>query len=230
MQPTQGQYCEEAAIAGPFENRVLYSMCKDYPLHDEPYVTAGKITAIGRIYAAAPERGAGKTGISGTLANAIGHKLAVSELDEKLSAIDFNTQFSPDVFRLVTGVHKFLMDQVDDAIRSWSSLSELEGWKPRKQGSFASKYLHFHRPNAFPIMDKYARAGLACGGVKGSCEAYPQFCEGLLAYVSGQSPRTLRAVDTELVDRGRVHLNREPPCCPICKVKYVRRAKRGLTP
>lgn len=64
--PNAQDYAKYRNVAGTFENQMLYRMCADFPAHDDPYVVAGKITAIGRVYAASPTRGAGKPLTPGT--------------------------------------------------------------------------------------------------------------------------------------------------------------------
>lgn len=59
LTPNWADYCTKDIIAGSFENRILYAMCRDHPSHDKADIIAGKIIAIGRIYAASPQRGAG---------------------------------------------------------------------------------------------------------------------------------------------------------------------------
>ena len=97
MSPSWDQYCNAPNLAGPFENLILYAMCRDHSDHKNPYVTAGKVTAIGRIYAAAPERGAGKGRATESLAQAIGKRLADMLLDERLSEIEFVERFSSGI-------------------------------------------------------------------------------------------------------------------------------------
>lgn len=165
--PNWETYTGDPETAGPFENRILYAMCRDNPAHSDPYVTSGKITAVGRIYAAAPERGAGSGREPGSLSHAIAIRLANSPLDERLDAIAFADRFSDANRAQIVQAQQFFVDEVARATRGWSVSGDDADWSPRNQASFASKYLHFHRPNAFPIMDSYAKAGLACAGLKG---------------------------------------------------------------
>lgn len=226
--PTWEAYTFYAEIAGPFENKVLYAMCRDNPAHDNAYVTAGKITAIGRIYAAAPERGAGSGRAPGSLSHAIAKRLASSPLDDQLKAINFADRFTEANMEKIVEVHRLLGELVADATRGWSKSSDDPDWSPRSQASFASKYLHFHKPNAFPIMDSYAKAGLACAGLKGPFGTYKQFCAGIARHVEGQDLGwTLRSIDTDLVNRGRAHLDRTGTYCRQCGVAFVRRSRKA---
>jgi hypothetical protein len=224
-QPPDWQaYTGDPETAGPFENQILYAMCRDNPAHGDPYVTAGKITAIGRIYAAAPERGAGSGREASPLAHAIGVRLLNSPLDERLEAIAFAERFSEANRAQVVQAHQLLVDEVALATRAWSTAFDDEDRSPRNHASFASKYLHFHRPNAFPIMDSYAKAGLLCTGLNGPFDNYERFCAGFAKHIEDQVLGwTPRSIDTRLVIRGRAHLDRTGPSCRVCGVAFVRR-------
>ena len=225
--PDWERYCNEVKIAGPFENRILYAMCRDYPCHDDYYLTAGKVTAIGRIYAAAPERGAGVGRTTAPLAETIANRLAVSALDQKTDDIGFSDRFSHQLMKKVVEIHKLLVDEIAAGTREWSAKGTDTGWSPRNQASFASKYLHFHRPNAFPIMDSLARAGLACAGIRGALNTHERFCEGLLQYLVDQEPNwTPRSIDMILVAQSRIHSDRTPSRCRRCNVEFVRRPRK----
>jgi hypothetical protein len=104
-------------------------------------VTAGKITAIGCIYAASPEMGAESGRRPGvTLAKAIGERLKKSKLDTILDSIDFGDRFSADLMARVTKAHKYLVTCIAVVTKEWSLAAEDTIWKPRNQTSFASKY------------------------------------------------------------------------------------------
>lgn len=225
--PDRQAYTRVPEIAGSFENQILYAMCRDYPAHDNPYVTAGKITVIGRIYAAAPERGAGSGRETSPHAHAIGNRLSKSSLDKCLRAITFAERFS-DLNRVqVVQAHRLLVDEVLLATRAWSTSFDDGDRSPRNQASFSSEYLHFHRPNAFPIMDKYARAGLHCAGLKGPFDNYERFCAGFAEHVEDQEPGwTPRKIDTRLVIRGRAHHDRNESHCSVCGIKFIRRSRK----
>ncbi|MBY0613392.1 MAG: hypothetical protein K2P80_14530 [Beijerinckiaceae bacterium] len=227
--PTPGweMYTGDRKTAGPFENRILYAMCRDNPAHGDAYVTAGKITAIGRIYAAAPERGAGSGRETGLLADAIAARLVNSPLDEGLQAIAISDGFSESNRAQVVAAHQLLVDEIAIATFGWSKSFDNEGWLPRTQGSFASKYLHFHRPNAFPIMDSYAKAGLVCVGLNGPFDTYELFCAGFARHVEKRvAGWTPRSIDTALVIRGRAHQDRTSTSCRACGTAFVRRQRK----
>jgi hypothetical protein len=226
MTPTWGDYCSDKIVAGEFENRILYAMCRDNPSHDCAYINAGKVMAIGRIYAASPERGAGKPKEPGTpLVECLGQRLSGSTIDDMINNIEFNDLFSEKIIASVIDAHNYLVEEVVSATCGWSSFSNNEDWKPREQASFASKYLHVHRPNAFPIMDFFARAGLKCLGQPGSFDAYKSFCEALLKHTKTlNGDWTPRSLDRTLVKRGRIHQDRSATNCQKCNFKYLKRS------
>lgn len=216
--PTWDDYAFKAAIAGPFENQILYRMSRDHPSHDDPYVTAGKIMAIGRIYAASPERRAGSAERPGqTLPEAIGVALAASDLDAELTALPFQTRLSADLVSQVSEIHGDLVGLITKTTKAWSSKTALdENWRAAKHSSFASKYLHFHRPNAFPINDQFVRAGLQCLNGVGTT-TYARLCRSVLEVAAGVAPDwTPRSLDTILLAAGRVHSARGNSPCPQC--------------
>lgn len=214
---TLDDYCGSRDTAGAFENQVLYRMCRDHPHHDDPYVTAGKVLAIGRIYAASPERGAGKAQPdAGLLGEAIGRALRDSELDAKLDAIPFQARLAPAMVPELVNAHKLVVDEVSRATKKWSIKATTKTWEPRTHISFASKYLHFHRPNAFPIYDQYVRAGLQCANGKGA-STYEGVCRGVLKAMARTSGDwTPRSIDTWLVIMGKAHQLRTEATCPYC--------------
>ncbi len=209
MVPNLGRYASEKEIAQTFENQVLYKMCLKFPENECAYVIAGKVTAIGRIYAAPPARGAGKAIPNGKpLEREIGERLAASKLGRLLSEIEPLDRISEKgVFDKVVKAHEYLVEEISAATGAWKDVIRKENWTPKNQPSFASKYLHFHRPNAFPIMDSFAKKGLRVESVSGSFSNYRLFCEGILRYSNISNKHgdnwTPRGLDTELVKAGR---------------------------
>lgn len=202
------EYCCDRDVAGSFENQILYSMCHDNLGHKSGYVTSGKILAIGRIYAASPERGAGQMEPEDvTFTKALALELKASTLDRMLEDIDPMSRISDaDTMNRVICAHKYLVAVIAETTSNWPPFVRQNKSKPRQHVSFASKYLHFHRPNAFPILDSFAKAGLKCGGSKGNIDEYGRFCRAFLSNASKQGELwTPRSIDTELVRRGRIH-------------------------
>ena len=200
--------------------------CRDNPSHNCAYLTAGKIIAIGRIYSASPERGAGTSlEADSKLEKAIGDAFAKSALDAMLKKIQFNQRFSRDIMECVVKIHEYLVTKIVKTTEQWSNNSSTLNWRPRKHASFVSKYLHFHRPNAFPIMDSNAKAGLKCSGHRGSLDTYRSFCSAVACYTSSlSSDWTPRSIDNDLVSRGRIH-QEELLKCRCCKHQHVKRPR-----
>lgn len=221
------EYCCDRGVAGSFENQILYSMCCDSPGHQTSYVTSGKVLAIGRIYAASPERGAGQANPEDTaFTKALAEELAGSRLDCMIEEIDPLSRISDaDTLKQVISTHTYLVTVIADTTAAWPPFVRQGKRKPRKHVSFASKYLHFHRPNAFPILDSFAKAGLKCCGSKGNIDEYDRFCQAFLSVALEQSEIwTPRSMDTELVRRGRVHAHtKAEQTCTECGRKSRKR-------
>ncbi len=207
MLPTNRDYALKRSVAATFENQVLYRMCEEFPRHDDQYVTSGKILAIGRIYAASPERGAGGGNERAeTLCSAIGGFLKDSAIDEKLFRIcDDRTISHAPTYDAAVELHCWFVDQIKICTTKWNERPKKSDWKPRNHVSFASKYLHFHKPNAFPIMDSITRAALDQKGHRGAAGNYKSFCRDTLCYVEarGEAEWYPRQIDTELLSIGR---------------------------
>ena len=211
--PTQQQYSENRVVAGGFfENQTLYRMCFDYPRHDDPYVTAGKIITIGRVYSASPERKAGKAVSGGEpLLRRIARRLGETRLDEALSSIDFDARFSGKLAQEVVDVHGLVNATIGTAIREWNGRED----ESFGRESFASKYLHFHRPNAFPILDRYSLDGVRSFFPRhrvsklapaGDNTVYTRFCELVLLFVERRQVApdwTPRSIDPALMIAGK---------------------------
>ncbi len=223
MPPTLNDYCNNRAIAGTYENQLLYRMCAADIDHADTYISSGKIIAIGRIYAASPERGAGKAPAEGSAVHqAIAEQLKSKELDRKIKSIDFEKKIcNPDILTQVVEAHTFLVDEIVKAIEKWRVDNKYHTKPaPRRHTSFASKYLHFHRPNAFPIMDSLAKTGLRCAGQSKTFRDYKHFCEVFLIHANQRGRDWApRSVDTCLVKRGRIHAGtKKNNVCDICEL------------
>ena len=87
--------------------------------------------------------------------------------------------------------------------------------KVRSNRSFVSKYLHFHLPNAFPILDSVAVAGLRENEIKVDAGNYEKYCQAILRFANDKMPgETLRAIDHCLYADGRRRIARtkNKPC------------------
>lgn len=121
-------------------------MCRDYPNHDKPELVRNKMIFIARVYSVARNMG----GKWDEMANAV--VCIHEELDHALNALD-GSRF-PDSVDAVISVHAMLDKGVCNVLKKNDTETPL-------RHSFSSKYLHFHRPDAFPILDSFAKLGLA---------------------------------------------------------------------
>lgn len=189
-----------------YANSILYKMCEEHPEHNDVHHIVAKIWLIGRSYAAAIERRKNKEDDSNTSDDfyyeSVGPKILSigTELDsrlEKLRKIEFVTE---DDMKDILETHKFLQD-------SFKELTDLE------KRSLASKYLHFHCPNAFFIFDERAKKGIS-EFVKKSTDfnfdkdkvdtEYKNFCSKVLTlqkyvYENFQMKLTPRQIDNILL-------------------------------
>jgi len=126
-------------------NSVLYDLCRQHPGHSRADEIVAKVWLIGRSYSASIERrrNAKVTGdrfYEKTVAQAIRN----SPVDEWLETIGPTERPGGSAS---IAVHKKLLDL-------FRSITDLE------KRSLASKYLHFHRPDAFFIYDSRARRSI----------------------------------------------------------------------
>lgn len=124
-----------------YGNEILYRMCSERPLHDDVDTIKSKLCLIGRVYSAAIERKAGVDFKIDDAAKILMH----SDIDtyiERLMKID---RINDANLELLLQAHKHLTD----------CLKEATGIAKR---SLASKYLHFHVPQAVFIYDSIANS------------------------------------------------------------------------
>jgi hypothetical protein len=122
-----------------FGNEVLYRMCRERPLHDDMDTIQSKIVLIGRITGASLERGVRP----GLRMSEVAQTISRSDLDqhiERLNALDRPTD---DNLSVLLEAHQYLTDL----------LESITGVRKRV---LASKYLHFHAPQAVFIFDSKA--------------------------------------------------------------------------
>jgi hypothetical protein len=148
--PTLTRRFIESALAAQrvwdFSNSILYKLCTDFPDHTKRDVIISKTITIGRVYAAQLERRREKGQVSSdALYIEVAQAFRNSGLDKWLAKLD---EGSVTDRREAIRTHKRLTD----------FLQPLTGMNNR---SFASKYLHFHRPSLFFIYDTRARASVA---------------------------------------------------------------------
>ena len=140
MTPSIENYVQESAYAVTFENQILYGMCEQESSHECSYRVQGKIMAIGRIYAAQLERGAGKPQPKAKpLIEFIAERVVESELDEWLDRIPFNNRTDDTgVLDMVVTTHTNLVSLLREAIKDWGDAYAEGGGKNRSPASFAS--------------------------------------------------------------------------------------------
>lgn len=120
-------------------NNVLYEMCKKYPAHKKASEVVAKIFIIGRSYAAAIER-------------------TKNDNIYELKIPDLVSKHGKDIDNALLECNKSNLQQIFktyDLILT--SFHEVSGKWNR---SLASKYLHFHQPENFYLMDSRAKKGL----------------------------------------------------------------------
>ena len=151
-----------------FGNKVLYDLCKCYPMHTNQDEIVTKIWLIGRSYAAAIERGASSSTTSNDFyyddfyydvvaphfIDPYTHAptSVAEELDKKLKglksvlAVAGSSLIASNLSDILE-THKFLTEE----------FKKITGLKKR---SLASKYLHFHCPDLFFIYDSRANSAI----------------------------------------------------------------------
>jgi hypothetical protein len=212
-------HAKNIETAMDFDNLVLYRMCEDEPSHSDEVVVEGKIRVIERVYAASTARGAGKAAATAEpLVRYIAKRLHDNhrEIDQRLDEIrKIGVLGAPDVADKCKKLHGDLCAWICCAIRAWRSEQHVDFKNKHKKDmpvrchtSFASKYLHFHAPNAFPIYDKYSRLGLEESPPNGGFrfgQGYAKFVDGVAQLPNNPdyADLTLRCLDAKLVKSGR---------------------------
>lgn len=126
-------------------NSVLYDMCRSNPDHKSTTKALGKIWIIGRSYSAAIERGAGKH-----------REESIDFYAEKVAPMLVNSDIDKWI-RKLNKIERITNENVDALLEIHSSfVEEIESITDKKKRSLASKYLHFHAPNAVFIYDSIA--------------------------------------------------------------------------
>jgi len=160
-------WTRDAPAAGGMGNTVLYKMVQDFPNHSCPDIVRDKMLIIGRVYSAAVTRGAGlkgsevednEGGLYGHLADRIVAK--GGELDKRIDSCRNYGRVNLANVHSVIEAHAFLNGIIVEGIKAWrgqESTSERNVWA---RASFVSKYLHFHVPMAFFILDSIVSATL----------------------------------------------------------------------
>ena len=136
------QEAKEMDETWKLSNDVLYELCKKHPSQKNNQEVIAKLYLIGRTYAASIERGAGKNGDIYT----INIPRMVSESGEKLDQLigSLNRKSKiEDVFY----TYNYLLSCFHKISGKWNK-------------SLTSKYLHFHKPELYFLMDSRARSSI----------------------------------------------------------------------
>ena len=137
-------------IPESFGNTILYKMCAERPEHNELDTVASKVWIIGRSYAAAIERGAG-TQIAKLVK---GEDFYLKKVAPAILAEPIDEWIAS-----VRHIKKLTNENIVDSLRCHKKVMNLftriAGGTTKR--SLASKYLHFHAPNAFFIYDSRAK-------------------------------------------------------------------------
>lgn len=130
-------------------NRVLYGLCHEHPLHEQPDVIVAKLLMIGRVYAAAIERrhkakhDAEDTDGDRFYTHKVVPCVLRSGIDQWIAQARACAPGAPESLEVLVRVHGQVTALFD----------EISGLDKR---SLASKYLHFHVPDLFFIYDTRA--------------------------------------------------------------------------
>lgn len=129
-------------------NDCLYSLCKNNPQHKRVDEVVAKLWLIGRSYAAALERRKNKRKNDQEFYEFIAAPAIIeSELDAKLKSLGKFSSISEDSLQTITEVHGYLTGLFYRLTNQYKV-------------SLASKYLHFHFPKHFFLLDSRALKGL----------------------------------------------------------------------
>jgi len=134
-------------------NDTLYSLCQTYPYHNDIEATVAKLWIIGRTYNAQIERR--KTSDkqkqqdrdNGGIYHVVATALQQSNFDQYLEPLAHLSDVNTDNFIQILSVHDQFMQLMMPHVE-------------QRNTSFASKYLHFHYPHLFFILDKTAEQAL----------------------------------------------------------------------
>lgn len=148
--------------SGGMGNAMLYRMVKEHIGHRDHEITRDKIWIIGRAYSASIARGAGAKGqdvkdVEGGLFGLVARQMAnqCEKIDGLIEACRGLERVSPENVDLAVETHGFLDTLIVKCIHEWQGRSYGQDGNRRvsSRGSFSSKYLHFHAPMAFFILD-----------------------------------------------------------------------------
>lgn len=186
----------DAGSAWGIGNLAFYRMCFENPNHNDWEVVADKILFISRVYSVS--RGLG--GQWEPLTNAV---VKNGDQLDRLINVARKSQF-PRGLHAITSAHTFLDQLTCNTLKK-------AGLDAKGRASFASKYLHFHAPDTFPILDILALRSLKARtpGFRtqiGNPTPYERYCERLAYYIKDETRLqkvSLRHIDRELYLEGK---------------------------
>lgn len=142
-------------------NTILYRMVREWRDHDRSDIIFDKMLIIGRVYSASVTRGAGQKGkdvpdVEEDLLRHLAERVRLDgkELDSRIAACRASGRVNCGSAHLAIETHSFLNNLIVEGIRDWRGNPPADGQrKVRARNSFVSKYLHFHAPMFFFILD-----------------------------------------------------------------------------
>ena len=193
----------------PFDvsNQMLYNAVKSNPSNLDAPQIIGKLMLIGRTYSAAVERR--------RTSNAVQDNRQGLEVIIEAACAIANSNVESQM-ALVGKTERLSRERITDAVELHSAVcAALRKANQRSNSSLASKYLHFHRPAFFPIVDSYVREGWwwimdSLGeknegwSVFGQVERYGNWCERVLSLQQKlerhlRKPVSLRQIDNYML-------------------------------
>lgn len=182
---------------------MLYIMCAEEPSHTDEGIVRSKARVIAKVYEVSRNLGKDWDLVAKALCD---KKLS---LDRLLASLD-GQSFSSANFAQIVKVH----GKVDYYL--CKQLAKAGGKRNvRSRASFVAKYLHFHRPDIFPILDSLAELGVKAktegrlpkvtNPGNSPSERYERFCLAILLLQSNGKfkNKSLRQLDDKLVQKGR---------------------------
>ncbi len=147
--PLKNRWLEIAYLPSTWDvgNDWLYKLCETYPKHTDVGEVAAKIWLIGRAYSAAAERGTSGKGNGETYIRKLAASFVTRKADQYLKALPRK----PACFS----------NNLDRVVKAHTCIESIFADKGLRRVSLTSKYLHFHRPDLFPIYDSRAAAAIA---------------------------------------------------------------------
>jgi hypothetical protein len=154
---------------------LLYDLCKKYPDHRNPKAVTAKMLLIGRTYAATAERGRS----AGAAAKSSNDDFYIRDLPESLRTSNLD-----DILAWLRQFPRISEQNMSEVIKAHTELMNvlymLTGVGKR---SLASKYLHFHRPDLFFILDSRAQNAIRLVSSKLQRNSMPMEFPGDSQYV-----------------------------------------------